>query len=101
MTEPPKTLIEDVLREILGPHGFDHAEIQVGFDHDGNEALFIDAILKPKSPLVEGRTYRGALGALSKALLGNGEQRFPYLRLHHADAEPAEPAWSLEDFGSS
>jgi len=101
MTEPPKALIEDVLRETLGTHGFDHAEIKVDSDHDGDEALFIDAILKPKSPLVEGETYSGALGALSNALLKNGELRFPYLRLHHPDDEPAEPSWSLDDFAPS
>ena len=101
MTEPPKALIEDVLRETLGAHGFDHAEVKVDWDHDGDEALFIDAILKPKSPLVEGETYSGALGALSNALLKNGELRFPYLSLHHPDAEPAEPSWSLDDFAPS
>jgi hypothetical protein len=98
MTEPPKPLIDSILRETLGPHGFDHAEVKVGYDHDDEEALFIDAILKPNSPLVEADAYSGALGALSDALLKNGDRRFPYLSLHHPDAEPAEPSWSLDDF---
>ena len=101
MTEAPKPLIDDVLRETLGAHGFDHAETKVDWDHDGEEALFIDAILKPNSPLVKAEAYSGALGALSDALLKNGDRRFPYLRLHHPDDEPAEPSWSLDDFASS
>jgi hypothetical protein len=100
MTEPPKALIEDILTETLEAHGFDHAEIKVDWDHDGEEALFIDAILKPNSPLVDADAYSGALGALSDALLKIGDRRFPYLSLHHPDAEPAEPPWP-DDFAPS
>ena len=41
-------------------------DVRVDYDHDGEEALFIDAILKPKTPLVEGKIYSAALGALQQ-----------------------------------
>jgi hypothetical protein len=98
MTEPPFAIIDDVLRAKLGPHGFDHADVRVDLDHDGEEALFIDAVLKPNSPLVEGKIYSKALGALSDALLKHGERRFPYLMLRHLDAEAPEPfPWSPQE----
>lgn len=96
MTEVPIAVIDAVLRETLGPYGFDHAEVKAGVDHDGEDALFIDAILKPESPLVEGKTYSEALGALSRALLSRNDPRFPYLMLRHPDDEPAESSSTEE-----
>ncbi len=93
MTDAPKNLIEAVLRETLGPYGFDHSDVRADYDHDGEEALFIDAVLKPNSPLVEGKIYSKALGALSDALLKHDERRFPYLMLRHLDEESAESPW--------
>jgi len=101
MAEAPNDVIEQVLRKTLGPHGFDRAETTVGLDHDGQEALFIEAILKPNSKLIEATAYSAALGALSDALLKRGDRRFPYLTLRHIDAEPAEPAWTPNDFAPS
>ncbi|MGA3307717.1 MAG: hypothetical protein ABSD08_03750 [Xanthobacteraceae bacterium] len=92
MTEVPKDLIDAVLRETLGPYGFDHSDVRADYDHDGEEALFIDAILKPNSD-VEGKIYSAALGALSNALLERRDRRFPYLMLRHPDDEPAESPW--------
>ncbi len=83
MSEVPKDLIDAVLKEMLGSHGFDHSDVRADYDHDGEEALFIDAILKPKTPVVEGKAYSAALGALSNALLARGDRRFPYLALRH------------------
>lgn len=91
MTEALTSIIDDILRKKLGPHGFDHAEVNAGVDHDGEPALFIDAILKPNSQLVGGKKYGEAHGALSDVLLRYGERRFPYLFIRHPDDERAEP----------
>jgi hypothetical protein len=93
MTEAPKDLIDAVLRETLGPYGFDYSDVRVDYDHDGEEALFIDAILRPKTPLIEGKVYSEALSALSNALLARKDRRFPYLMLRHLDEESAESPW--------
>lgn len=97
MTDAPVDLIEDVLRRTLGPYGYDHAEVRVGTDHAGDEAIFIDAILKPKSGLVGGKASGDALGALSNALLAHGDRRFPYVFIRHPDDEPTEPPSMPED----
>jgi len=91
MSEIPSDVIDYVLRDKLGPYGLDHVEAKAGIDHDGEPALFIDAILKPNSQLVAGKIYAEVLGALSDALLKRGERRFPYLSLRHPDEERAEP----------
>lgn len=96
MSEAPVGIIDAVLREKLGSYGFDHAEVKADVDHDGEPALFIDAVLKPNSQLVEGKIYSEAIGALSSALLRLGERRFPYLLLRHPDDEPAEPPSTAE-----
>lgn len=101
MNEAPKDLIDGVLRESLGAYGFDHADVRVDYDHDGEEALFIDAVLKPETPLVEGRIYSAALGALSNALLQRKDRRFPYLRLRHPDDERPESPWQPKESAPS
>jgi len=91
MTEVPLDIIDSVLRKMLGPYGLDHVQAKADVDHDGEPALFIDAILKPNSELVGGKVYVDVLGALSDALLKRGDHRFPYLTLRHPDEERAEP----------
>lgn len=96
MSEDLTRIIDDVLRTKLGPHGFDHAEVKEGADHAGEDALFIDAFLKPNSALVGGRVANEAHGAVSDALLERGERRFPYFLIRYPDDEPAEPP-SMEE----
>jgi hypothetical protein len=91
MAEIPSSIIDDILQSKLSAHGLDYVEAKAGVDHDGEPALFIDAVLKPNSQLVGGKIYAEVLGALSDALLKHGERRFPYLFLRHPDEERAEP----------
>ena len=91
MTEAPTDLIDEVLRKTLGPHGLDHVNVVAGEDHDGDPALFIDAVLKPNTPLIGADIYSAAHRVLSNSLLKYGERRFPYLSLRHPDEERAEP----------
>jgi hypothetical protein len=76
-------IIDEVLREALGPHGLDHVKLEEREDHDGEPALFIDAVLKRNAKLVEASVYSNAHMAVSYALLSHGENRFPYLYLCH------------------
>ncbi|KAA5601847.1 hypothetical protein [Blastochloris sulfoviridis] len=96
MTNAPLDLIEDVLRRTLGPYGFDHAEVQVKEDHAGEEAIFINAILKPNSDLVGGAAATAADAALYDALLAQGDKRFAYIFIRHPDDEPSSEPPAME-----
>lgn len=87
---PSREFVEGVLRPILDPHGFDHAEVRVDLDHAGDEAIFVDAVMKPAAGFVGGKVSNAAHGALSDALLASGDERFPYMTIRHPDDEPAE-----------
>ena len=76
---------DKVLRRELQRAGYDRVVVSEGFDHHDDPALYIKAVLKPKSPEVDGRTFSAALTALSDLLLAHGEKRFPYLSLEHPD----------------
>jgi hypothetical protein len=91
MSDASVRLIEDALRATLGSHGLDTIEVRAEEDHDGEPSLFIDAILKPNTPLIEAEVYNEAHRVVSDALLNSGDRRFPYLFLRHPDEERAEP----------
>jgi hypothetical protein len=83
--EEVRRLADTVLRELLGSVGYESVEVHGGVDNDGDPALFLDAILAPKSPVVSGSIYGEALATLRSALAQSGETRFPYLQLKHPD----------------
>lgn len=92
MSDIPHEAIERALRTTLGPHGLDHVESKVGFDHDGDPALFVHAILAPNSPLVPGEVYAAANVALNETLNQRGDREFVYLQIQHPDDERPEDA---------
>jgi hypothetical protein len=91
VTEAPTDMIDTVLRQKLGPYGYDFAKVRPELDHDGEESLFIEAVLKPKSGFISADVSGDAHRALSDTLLKNGDRRFPYLFIRHPDDEPSEP----------
>lgn len=95
MTEDEiRSLADDVLRASFGRFGFDHAEVRADLDHDGEPALFVDAIFRPGSIQKDRPAFADAfgeaLGALRDSLLDGGENRFPYLLPFYPDDEFAE-----------
>lgn len=86
-------IADRVLKRELGKFGLDKVIVREGRDHDGEEALFIDARMKPGAPIVGGRISTAAHGALSEALLKAGERRFPYFNIRHVDEEPVDQPW--------
>ncbi|GJE00445.1 hypothetical protein [Methylobacterium isbiliense] len=80
MTLPEiETLVNEVLRDILGATGFVHADVEPYVDHAGDKALRVVAHFGPgTAPSAERPTVR-AMGALRGALLDRDEERFPYL----------------------
>jgi hypothetical protein len=80
-------IADGVLKPKLEKAGLDRIVIREGIDHDGEEALFIDAQMKPNVPIVGGDISLKLYGALSQALLHAGERRFPYFNIRHPDKE--------------
>lgn len=91
MTEGLKKIIDEIIRTKLEPYGLDHVDIKEDVDHDNEPALFVDAVLKPNTQLIEAEIYGDAHRALRDALHKYGESRFPYFFIRHPDDERAEP----------
>lgn len=87
--EQIRRLAEDVLRPTLGPFGFDHAEVRLAEDHDGDPSIFVEAHFRRGSQPTPGHATLTASGDLFRAFLKRGDVRFPYLEHHFEDDEIA------------
>ncbi len=94
--EEVRTASDGILRRMLADRGYDRVEVIAALDHDDLPALFITAVLKPRSPLVRGADFSAVLTDISQMLLERGERRFPYLQLSHPDDERSEDDWRRE-----
>ncbi len=83
-------LADRTLKPFLGPLGFDHVAVEPGRDHDDAPSLFVTAYYQPGSEVPQGDVLLKALGALHKAFLDAGEERFPYLDHRFAGEEESE-----------
>lgn len=88
----PYETINRVVRSSLGAHGLDRVEAKLGFDHDGDAALFVYAILAPKTPLISGEVSAQANVALHSALKETEAPPLVYLYIQHPDDERPEAA---------
>jgi hypothetical protein len=79
--------IEEALRNVLGSFGLDHVELKEGYDHDGDAAVFVTAMLKPDKRLIPGDISASASVAVAEVLEQAGDDRFSYLYLKHPDDE--------------
>lgn len=80
--ENARAVVNEILRERLARYGFREAEVTLGYDHDGDEALFIDAHYDLKNEPLPPRIFYGLTGVIRNALQEQGEPRFPHLRNH-------------------
>jgi hypothetical protein len=81
------TIANEVLGAELGAAGFERANVESGYDHDGDPSFYIYVHFKPRSGIAPGDVSGRALLALRQRLLGLGEERFPYLRYRYPDDE--------------
>jgi len=79
--------VEDVLRRALGASALDHVEIKEGFNHDGEAAVFVTAVLKPGAPLMPGDVSASANVAVAQVLERAGDERLSDLYLQRPDDE--------------
>ena len=80
-------LIQAILHKWLDRYGFQHADVRIGRDHDGDPSIFITAHYSKADEDVDGDDVLSAIGEVRDALHGRGEERFPYLM--HAFPEPS------------
>jgi hypothetical protein len=91
MLKVTATEIEQVLKQVLGSFALDHVELKEGFDHDGDAAVFVTAVLKSGTPLMPGDVSASASVAVAQLLKRAGDERLSYLYLHRPDDErPAD-----------
>lgn len=82
-----RNVANEVLREALGPHGFEHADVHPAANHDGEPSLFVTAHFRPRAGVTDGAASTRALSSLRLRLLDLGEDRFPYIRYEYPDDE--------------
>ncbi|MCJ2078299.1 hypothetical protein MKK70_17525 [Methylobacterium sp. E-041] len=91
------TLANDILRDVLAPHGFEHADMIAGSDHDGEPSLVVIAHFKSDAGVTDGAVSTKALSRLRQGLLDRGETRFPYIRYDYPGDEVLGDDVSDED----
>ncbi len=77
--------IEDALIRTLGTSAIDHVVIREGVDHADEEALFLEVVMKQGDEPLTPHKSIDARVAVSDALLGIRDLRFPYMRFTHPD----------------
>jgi hypothetical protein len=91
MNDADIRLVADrVLRKELGKFGYQRTEVRTGFDHSDEPAVYVDAVLGVGAPPLEPTTFFDTHAALGRALLAEGEQRFPYFRTRRLGDELPE-----------
>lgn len=85
MTNVTSHDVEEALRKVLGSFGLDHVELTAGFDHDGEAAVFVTAVLKPDTRLIPGEVSASANVAVAQAMENAGDDRLSYLYIRRPD----------------
>lgn len=79
-TERITEVVNSVLAERVGDYGFSGATVREDVDHDGDEALFIEARYALTESDIDAGAFYGLTSAVRAALAEAGEDRFPYIR---------------------
>lgn len=82
-----EAVIAPVLRRSFGHHGMEGFAVKAGEDHDGDPVLFVSVRFGSAATLPAGDETTGAMVALRRLLLAEGEVRFPHLTFEY----PGDP----------
>jgi hypothetical protein len=79
--------VEEALRKVLGSYGLDHIDLEEGFDHDGEPALFITAVLPERAGPVPmpGDISGSANLAIAEVMEKADDERLSYLYIRRPD----------------
>ena len=83
-------VVNDVLRKVLGPHGFERADVDPGVNFDGEPSLRVTAHFRLDAGVTDGAASTAALSELRHELAVRGEERFPYIRYDYPNDEILE-----------
>ena len=72
-------IVDAVLRARLGRAGFDKVVVREERDEEGRPVLKIRSIFKPGSAKLSGADSIHAIHEVRRALLKQGDERFPYV----------------------
>ena len=86
-----RDVIDRVLREKLGRHGFRAATVRAGPDHDGNPVLFVVAHFDLVPEPIDLAITFDNIGAVRVALDEIGEDRFPHINYDFHDDQTLAP----------
>lgn len=78
--------IAEMLRGRLGRREVRDVQVRSGFDHEGDEALFVDVYFN-LTEAVDPRMFFRLTTALRDRLTELGEFRFPHIRYHFDEAQ--------------
>ena len=79
--------VEKALRKALGSFGLERVEVSAGYDHDGEAAVFVTALLPLHTPPLPGDVSGSASVAVAQALENAGDERLSYVYLRRPDDE--------------
>jgi 3-dehydroquinate synthase class II len=84
--------IEEALRRVLGSYGLDHVDLEAGLDHDGEQSLFVTAVLPQRTGPVPmpGDISTSANLAVAELMKKAGDERQSYLYIQRPDDERPE-----------
>lgn len=83
--ETIEAMIAPVLSGSFGHHGLEGFAVRPGEDHDGDPVLFVSIRFGSAATLPAGDETTGAMVAIRRLLLANGESRFPHLTFEYPD----------------
>lgn len=84
--------VDLLLRERLAPYGYDHVEVAVGEDHDGDEVLRIDVYHRLSETPIDSRVVYSLRQSVRELLDELGEERHPLIR-HHFHEDQTVAGW--------
>lgn len=82
-----RSIADDVLGPRLGRFGFDHAEVELKPDHDGEDAIYVNVHFKPGFGAAPARQGTDASNEVRNAIRAKGEPRWTYVWHQYADDE--------------
>lgn len=92
LPEETARLAREAVLKGLSPFGVETVLVKPGFDHDDDPVLIIQAIFGDNRQPVDGQAFLKLIVDLRAKLAAIGEDRFPHIFMHNADAAPPEAA---------
>src|SRR5436305_13269754 len=92
MPRAAKKDVEEVLRKEFASLGLDDVKLEAGRDQDRDAAVFVTAVLPPKSPRMPGEISGAASVAIAHLMERAGDERLSYLYIQRPDDE-----WPIDE----